>query len=104
MKLFLFVFLCSLIQVALAVQPQKSVIVTYPQDTPDSILGQAKQVIQDAGGIITHEYHLIKGFAAKASANAIKSVSTLSAAFNPIIEEDKIVSVDGDFVGEENEF
>ncbi|KAL1985552.1 hypothetical protein VTN96DRAFT_7772 [Rasamsonia emersonii] len=104
MKLFLVVFLCSLVQVALAVQPHKSFVVTYPQDTPDSVLGQAKQAIKDAGGIITHEYHLIKGFAAKASANAIKSVSTLSAAFNPVIEEDKMVSVDGSFVGEENEF
>lgn len=48
MKLFLAVFLCSLIQVALAVQPHKSVVVTYPQDTPDSVLGQAKQAIKDA--------------------------------------------------------
>ncbi|KKA16783.1 hypothetical protein T310_9603 [Rasamsonia emersonii CBS 393.64] len=60
MKLFLVVFLCSLVQVALAVQPHKSFVVTYPQDTPDSVLGQAKQAIKDAGGIITHEYHLIK--------------------------------------------
>lgn len=45
-----------------------------------------------------------RGFAAKASANAIESVSTLSATFNPVIEEDKVVSINGDFIGEENEF
>lgn len=48
MKLFIFAFLFGLIQVAIAIQPQKSVIFTYPQDTPDSILGQAKQAITDA--------------------------------------------------------
>lgn len=45
---------------ALAVDVQKQVIVSYPQDTPDSVVAQAKQAIVDAGGIITHEYQLIK--------------------------------------------
>lgn len=40
--------------------PQKSVIVSYPDETPDDILTQAKDAIKEAGGVITHEYKLIK--------------------------------------------
>jgi hypothetical protein len=40
--------------------PQKAVIVSYPNDTPDSVLNQAKDAIKAAGGMITHEYKLIK--------------------------------------------
>lgn len=45
---------------AVAVDVQKSVIVSYPSETPDSIVDQAKQAIKDSGGVITHEYQLIK--------------------------------------------
>jgi hypothetical protein len=45
---------------ALAVDVQKSVIISYPSETPDSVLDQAKQAIKDSGGVITHEYQLIK--------------------------------------------
>lgn len=41
-------------------QPQKSVVVSYPADTPDSVLAQAKAKILEMGGFITHEYHIIK--------------------------------------------
>ncbi len=40
--------------------PQKSVIVSYPDNTPDRVLDQAKNAIKAAGGMITHEYKLIK--------------------------------------------
>jgi hypothetical protein len=40
----------------------------------------------------------IRGFAAKASVEAIKSVSALSLPYNPFIEEDKEISIDGSFV------
>lgn len=40
--------------------PQKAVIVSYPNETPDHILDQAKDAIKAAGGMITHEYKLIK--------------------------------------------
>lgn len=43
-----------------AVQPQKSVIVSYEQSTPDSYIEQAKEAIIEAGGKITHTYSLIK--------------------------------------------
>ena len=43
-----------------AVDVQKSVIITYPPETPNSVLDQAKKAIEDGGGLITHEYQLIK--------------------------------------------
>jgi Mrp family chromosome partitioning ATPase len=43
-----------------ALTPQKAVIVTYPEDTPSSVVDQAMDAIKEAGGIITHEYKLIK--------------------------------------------
>lgn len=50
----------TLVASTVAVDVQKSVIVTYPQDTPDSVLDQAKSAIKEGGGSITHEYQLIK--------------------------------------------
>lgn len=43
-----------------AIVPQKAVIVTYPEGTPDSVMDQAMSAIKEAGGVITHEYKLIK--------------------------------------------
>jgi len=54
----------ALVTVALGARmPQKAVIISYPDDTPDSVIQQAMDAIRDAGGMITHEYKLIKGFA-----------------------------------------
>jgi len=41
-------------------QPKKAVLVSYPADTPDTVLWQAKQKIVEMGGFITHEYRIIK--------------------------------------------
>ncbi len=57
------VFLATAMALAsgvIAVDVQKSVIVTYPSETPDSVLDQAKKAIVDGGGVILHEYQLIK--------------------------------------------
>lgn len=60
MKFTLFSLL-TLITVAMAAtMPQKAVIVSYPDETPDNIVDQAKEAIKAAGGMITHEYKLIK--------------------------------------------
>lgn len=61
MKLFSLLPVLALASVTMAVvQPQKSVIVSYPDNTPDSVVDQAKDAIKAAGGFITHEYKLIK--------------------------------------------
>jgi len=60
MKFTLFTVLAFLSLALAATMPQKAVIVSYPDDTPDSIVDQAKDAIKAAGGIITHEYKLIK--------------------------------------------
>jgi hypothetical protein len=39
---------------------EKSVVITYPSSTPGWLLDKAKEAIINAGGIITHEYHIFK--------------------------------------------
>jgi hypothetical protein len=60
MKLQLSLVLACVTFALAATQPQKAVLITYPDNTPESILDQAKDAIKAAGGIITHEYKLIK--------------------------------------------
>jgi hypothetical protein len=52
------IFLIS--AVTAVAQPQKSVIVSFPKDTPSEILDKAKNAVIEAGGFITHEYTIIK--------------------------------------------
>lgn len=44
------------------------------------------------------------GFAAEAPINALQTLSTQDATYKPTIEEDKIVSANGDYVGQEHSF
>ena len=60
MKLSIFMLLTFVLGVFSAQVPQKAVIVTYPEDTPDHVLDKAMEAIEAAGGMITHEYKLIK--------------------------------------------
>lgn len=48
MKLFRAVFLVGLLRFVQAAESQKSVVVTYPQDTPNSVLNMAKNAVIDA--------------------------------------------------------
>jgi hypothetical protein len=97
MKLSLYLISVALLAIsAVAVAPRKAVIVSYPDETPDSIINHAMDVIREAGGVITHEYTLFKGFAATASAKVLESVSTLGEAYPPLIEEDGVVTVEGE--------
>ncbi|KAF2397297.1 hypothetical protein EJ06DRAFT_169886 [Trichodelitschia bisporula] len=68
-------------------------IVSFPKDTPDSVVKDAKQAILDAGGKITHEYTIIKGFAAQAPASAMSTVSIQSSQYHPTIEVDGVASI-----------
>ncbi|KAL4875566.1 hypothetical protein BJY04DRAFT_201663 [Aspergillus karnatakaensis] len=71
-----------------------SILVTYPKDTPDSVITEAKDSFKKAGGVITHEYSLvIKGFAANGPEEAIQQISTKSTAYQPTIEQDQPVSI-----------
>ncbi|ESA43668.1 hypothetical protein GE21DRAFT_3438 [Neurospora crassa] len=81
----------ALVSGAIAVDIQKSVIITYKENTPDSVIQQDKKAILDDGGVITHEYTLMKGFSAKVNAKTLESVSASSESY-ATIEEDKVVS------------
>ncbi|KAE8449275.1 hypothetical protein EG329_008442 [Mollisiaceae sp. DMI_Dod_QoI] len=95
MKLTIFTIL-SVVAVVLAAQlPQKNIIVSYDDNVPDSIINQAMDAIKEAGGMITHEYKLIKGFAAKAPAKVLDTVQTWGNDFHAVIEEDQMVTIVG---------
>jgi len=81
--------------VAAVAQPQKSVIISFPSDTPYSVIEQAKEAVLNAGGVITHEYKIIKGFACTASAKAFEMVNALNTNYLPNIEEDQVISIAG---------
>lgn len=60
---------------------------------------QEARTNNSALGVITHEYNIIKGFAAQAPASALEMVSTLSDVYKCEIEEDGIVTTQNDKVG-----
>jgi len=72
--------------------PQRSVIVSYSDNTPETVVVQAMKAISDAGGMVTHQYTLFKGFAAQAPAKALDTVQAWGKDWNAVIEEDEIVS------------
>jgi hypothetical protein len=56
----IFVSFLTLFSSVMAVDILKSVLITYPPETPDSVVNKAKAAVVEAGGVITHEYTLIK--------------------------------------------
>ncbi|TKA45150.1 hypothetical protein B0A54_04246 [Friedmanniomyces endolithicus] len=81
-----FLLLALFAALCLAATPQKQVIISYPEDTPQYILDQAKAEI-----IKAHEFSLIKGFVAKLSTKAIETVQALGSSNGVLIEEDQTV-------------
>ncbi|CAK7268298.1 hypothetical protein SEPCBS119000_002991 [Sporothrix epigloea] len=77
-----------------AVGVRKQVIVTYDSNTPDWVLNEAKDAIRAAGGVITHEYNLIKGFAATAGEQVLESIQTMGSKYQALVEVDKVVSLE----------
>ncbi|KAI0137468.1 hypothetical protein BJ170DRAFT_678313 [Xylariales sp. AK1849] len=80
-------------QGVVAAGPQKSIIVTYPSGVSTDIVNRAMDEIRKAGGTITHEYNLIKGFAAKATETSIQSLSAWSTEYGVHIEDDQTVQI-----------
>ncbi|XTI95063.1 hypothetical protein V2W45_1443857 [Cenococcum geophilum] len=92
MRLAIFSLLVALLAAyVMAVAPQKSVIVSYPDNTPDSVLSKAKEAIVKAGGVITHEYT----FACNAPAAILETVQAWGSQYNAVIEEDSTVNAYG---------
>ncbi|KAL8813221.1 MAG: hypothetical protein Q9223_007093 [Gallowayella weberi] len=72
---------------------QRQVLVTYSQDTPLSIVEKAKEAVLATGGIITEDYSLIKSFAATVSSEVLETINALSSSHKPIVEDDKVVTI-----------
>jgi ABC-type methionine transport system ATPase subunit len=89
----LFATALALVPAVLAVDVSKSAIVWFDDPkTSDSIIQQAKDTILKAGGKITHEYTIIKGFAVTAPANALEIMTTWGTEHSVRVEEDEVVS------------
>ncbi|RMD39269.1 hypothetical protein DV735_g5858, partial [Chaetothyriales sp. CBS 134920] len=96
MRTYLIVLIAAFLAIcASAVVQRQSVLVTYPEDTPQSVLDKAIEVVKSTGGIVTHEFKLIKGFAAQASETALETIKALGDEYIPVIENDSVVSIDG---------
>ncbi|KAH6656474.1 hypothetical protein BKA67DRAFT_654813 [Truncatella angustata] len=81
-------------QGAFAVDQQKSIIVTFPNEVGSDVINRAMDEIKKAGGVITHEYNLIKGFAAKAPQKVIESMSVWTTSeYHATIEDDQPVQI-----------
>ncbi|KAI1269402.1 hypothetical protein F5Y18DRAFT_97478 [Xylariaceae sp. FL1019] len=78
---------------AVAVDVQKAIIMTFPSETSDDVVSRAMNDIRKAGGVITHEYKLIKGFAAKAPQKILDTVTAWSSEFNAVVEEDQMINI-----------
>ncbi|KAI4228376.1 MAG: hypothetical protein L6R36_001659 [Xanthoria steineri] len=72
-----------------AASAERQVVVTYPNDTPPSIIDQAKEAILATGGKITKEFSLIKSFAATVSSDVVDTLNALSSTHKPIVEDDQ---------------
>ncbi|KAL9124446.1 MAG: hypothetical protein Q9217_006220 [Psora testacea] len=92
----------SLGATAIAGLAQKQVLITYPNDTPQSALESYRSAIQSAGGQILHEYvthfrdqrlNNDRGFVVKASTEALETIHMLEQKHTPTIEEDKTVRI-----------
>ncbi|KAF2811667.1 uncharacterized protein BDZ99DRAFT_384919 [Mytilinidion resinicola] len=76
--------------------PLKSVIVSYPDSTPNSVLDKAKSAIVEAGGIITHEYSKsVRAFSCNAPTAVLENVQAWGNEYNALVEEDSVVTTFG---------
>ncbi|MCJ1250018.1 hypothetical protein MMC30_007244 [Trapelia coarctata] len=92
MKFYIISALFALLVVATASPAQfKEVMVTWSK-APDSVVLQAKNSIIAAGGTITHDFELIRGFVAQAP---VKAITALSQFNSPNIEETSVVTALG---------
>lgn len=56
---YLLLFLTAIVGIS-AVDVQKSFLVSFDDSAPQSAVDEAKKMITDAKGVITHEYTLLK--------------------------------------------
>jgi hypothetical protein len=56
MRFSILLLLAFVVYVLALSAPQKQVVISYPADTPPSVIEKAIKEIEKDGGIITHEY------------------------------------------------
>ncbi|KAL1601407.1 hypothetical protein SLS60_006320 [Paraconiothyrium brasiliense] len=80
--------------VAMAVAPVlHDVIISFSEDAPSELLEAAKEKVRNCeGAVITHEYTIIPGFAAKVPEGCFPDIQALSIDYPPTIEGDGIMT------------
>ncbi|KAI1003835.1 hypothetical protein K3495_g4370 [Podosphaera aphanis] len=66
---------------------QKSVIVSFPEMTPQSVVDECKNQIIKEGGVIVHQYQIIKGFFAIVSSPMLDAIGKLDDVWKANIED-----------------
>ncbi|KAI5837426.1 hypothetical protein DFP73DRAFT_568040 [Morchella snyderi] len=74
-----------------------SYVVTYNPDTPDSVVDQDIAKAKENGAIITHRYHIIKGYSVDSpdgmdALNFVHADDYANKQYQPTIEEDQVVT------------
>ncbi|PHH72558.1 hypothetical protein CDD83_4923 [Cordyceps sp. RAO-2017] len=88
-----FIVAIAAISGSTAVDQKKSAIVSFDDPaTPEAIVDRVKEDLVKAGGRITHEYNLIKGFAVVAPGKALENAQLLTDTYRMRIEEDETVN------------
>ncbi|ROV97691.1 hypothetical protein VMCG_07439 [Cytospora schulzeri] len=87
----------SIISGVFAVEAQKSFLMSFPKNTADHVVKEAKQKIIDAKGFITHEYTLIKGFAASAGEGVFQDLQIWAQSSGATVEEDKVANINKEY-------
>ncbi|KAK5155667.1 hypothetical protein LTS14_005928 [Recurvomyces mirabilis] len=77
-----FLLLAIFAAFCLAAAPQNQIIVSYPKETPSSVIEEAKEAIRKA--------------VAKTSAKVIETVQAMGSEHNVLIEEDQIMHTAGE--------
>ncbi|KAI9716867.1 MAG: hypothetical protein M1828_007528 [Chrysothrix sp. TS-e1954] len=91
LTLLLTLILALSLTVAAKAPAQQAIMVTFPAETSDGVVADARGALEKAGGVVTHEFQLIKGFAAKASKKAMGMLKAFEED-GAVVEGDEMVT------------
>ncbi|KAK6523916.1 hypothetical protein TWF281_001880 [Arthrobotrys megalospora] len=97
----LFITFVSAAAIASGQEDKVGWVVSFKDETPDSVVAKTVDALKKAGAEIDHEFSIIKGYAIKATKSVIDEflgldvVTSLKAEWKPIVEEDGVVTTFG---------
>ncbi|CAL3967081.1 unnamed protein product [Diplocarpon coronariae] len=73
--------------------PHENIIISWPKETSHELIEGAKKMIEDAGGVITKEFTIMKGIAASVPAETRELFDSIKNGFLGKIEPDQKVTI-----------